>query len=559
MNRLAHIPIRLASVLSAFLCVPCASLVLPPLQAQTTVESNLPGAGFDTPDATAPTLHVYSRETILDVLVTDDKGRPVRNLKRSDFTILEDGQPRPILSFSEYSHPTPAEPPPALPPNTFSNARTLPANGSVQIFYFDLPAATSYPSGSDPVADTTQGQIVVRAKKYIADYCRSMAPGTQVAIFVYRPDYGLRLIQGFTTDGPRAAAAIDNLVVLSMGGGNNFDPIAAADQIAAYVAGVHGRKNLIWIGTPLSIMRDGGISWSHSGPDLTIAHRLMDTYDLFTREQIAIYPLDPAGVHGLGPGALRNEEIAEQTGGSTNNTNDYKGEIAKVVDDTSHYYTLSYIPPRANEDGHYHPITIHIDRPGLHLVYRNGYNDEHPAPPDNVLKVHMDQATMGLGALPATQLLFELKVQPAQPTLNPAATSGRRLLPGPKSAAPYDLIFKLDPTQLAFLQDADGLRRTSLEFDIAAYDLYGNPDGKPAVMRSQTFNLALTPDEYAEFVQTPFQFDLPVDLPPGTLTLRAGIFETIFGNVGTLEVPLTLANKPAPVSAQAAKPATSSP
>ena len=36
------------------------------------------GAG-QTPSApAAPTLHVYSRETIVDVLVTDDKGQPVR-------------------------------------------------------------------------------------------------------------------------------------------------------------------------------------------------------------------------------------------------------------------------------------------------------------------------------------------------------------------------------------------------------------------------------------------------------------------------------------------------
>ena len=104
--------------------------------------------------------------------------------------------------------------------------------------------------------------IPIRAKKYIADYLRPCPPGTQVAVFAYRCDYGLRLLQGFTTDGQPAAKAVDDLVILSAGKPPNGDPIAAADQIAAYVAGIHGRKNLIWIGRPLPVMRDGGVAWA---------------------------------------------------------------------------------------------------------------------------------------------------------------------------------------------------------------------------------------------------------------------------------------------------------
>ncbi len=41
----------------------------------------------------ASTLKVYSRETIVDVTVTDSKGKLVRDLKQSDFTLLEDNHP----------------------------------------------------------------------------------------------------------------------------------------------------------------------------------------------------------------------------------------------------------------------------------------------------------------------------------------------------------------------------------------------------------------------------------------------------------------------------------
>ena len=517
----------------------CTLLVLalsPTLLAQTDpTELGFPGT--DTPPAAAtPTLHVYSRETILDVLVTDDKGQPVRGLTKSDFTILEDNKPQPIRSFSEYDKTSPPPPPRTLPPNTFTNSDALPVNGPVQILYFDIPCAASYPPGTNPVGDTREGQIYVRAKRYLTEYFQTMPPGTQFAVFAYRCDYGLRLLQGFTTDGGRIAAAIDNLVILSVGKGPEFDPIAAANQIADYVAGIHGRKNLIWVGSPLNIMRDGGQTWDKA-PNMVTAHRLMDTYERFSQEQIAIDPFDPKGVSGLGANTLRVEDIATETGGEAiYNTNDYKGGVAKIVEDTAHYYTLSYIPPRATDDGRYHPIKIVVDHPGLHLNYRGGYNDEQPKPPDSVLKVQMNQASMGLGALPSTQLVFDLQLQPAlDAPPKPQSVGARRPLPLANAAAAYDMLYSLDPTQLSFALLPAQQLATSVEFDIAAYDTYG----KLVAVRSQTLNLTLTPEEYAQFLATPFRFDLPIDLPPGQLTLRAGIFEGTANRSGTLEIHFT--------------------
>src|SRR6185437_8277061 len=206
-------------------------------------------------------------------------------------------------------------------------------------------------------------------KEYIADYLRTMPKGTEVAIFSFLPGEGLHLIQGFTTDGAHAAAEMDAMVVLRVRTANPgpSDPIAAADQIAAYVAGIHGRKNLIWIATaPSMITRDGG--YAESQGDMSQIHRRMDTYDRFIQEEIAIYPFNPLGVHPIDPPAtpitesqnlLSSEEVAEQTGGTAiHDTNDFKDAVAKIVDQSSDFYTISYVPTRPNADGHFHPITI---------------------------------------------------------------------------------------------------------------------------------------------------------------------------------------------------------
>ncbi len=512
------------------------------------------GAGQNPSAPAAPTLHVYSRETIVDVLVTDDKGQPVRGLTRSDFTVEEDGNAQPIRGFREYDKNTPPAPARALPPNTHTNSTALPANGPVQIFLFDRLA--------------TPPAVMQRAKQYIADYFRTMPAGTQVALFEFSPTKHLALLQGLTSDGRLAAAAVDKLDV-------EWDPsvgivagktifVAGLHQIAAYVAGIHGRKNLIWIrpGSPIPILHDGGLSWGLR--DMVYIHQLMNLYDIFTREQIAIYPLDPRGVHTIGPLGLPagtmdsldaamnflgkaevpllEAAVADGTGGATSNSNDFQGTIAKIVDDTLHGYTLSYVPPRPDEDGHFHPIKITVDRPGLHLNYRPGYNDEQPLPPDAVLKQQMIQGPMRLGAIPATQILFDLQVQPASSSARPAKTAVSSSATLHTKGAPYTVLFTFDPTQITLTETPDGTRTANIELDLGAFDFYG----KLVATRSQTFMITVTPAQYNGFFRTPLKFSLPIDLPRGQLKLRAGVFDTAANKVGTLEIPLTVPKNPVP-------------
>src|ERR1700677_2943543 len=77
--------------------------------------------------APTPTLKVYSRETIVDVTVTDSKGDPVHGLKQEDFTVKEDGKPQPIRSFEEFGSQTVPDQP-KLPPNVYTNLQPAPAS-----------------------------------------------------------------------------------------------------------------------------------------------------------------------------------------------------------------------------------------------------------------------------------------------------------------------------------------------------------------------------------------------------------------------------------------------
>ena len=63
----------------------------------------IPGSGFVRSERQAAgkprlTLKVNSRAVLVDVIVTDKSGNPVKGLNQSDFTVLEDGKPQSLPS-----------------------------------------------------------------------------------------------------------------------------------------------------------------------------------------------------------------------------------------------------------------------------------------------------------------------------------------------------------------------------------------------------------------------------------------------------------------------------
>ena len=139
----------------------------------------------------------------------------------------------------------------------------------------------------------------------------------------------------------------------------------------------------------------------------------MDAFELLTSEQIALYPVDPGGVQGLGIESLRTEAVAEGLGGlAFYNNNDLGAVIARAIDNGSHFYTLSYYPPNRKEDGHFHSIKVKVNRPGVRLVYRKGYNAEDPRLHLPTSGAPLMNAALEAKVPGATQLLFNVAVQP---------------------------------------------------------------------------------------------------------------------------------------------------
>lgn len=465
------------------------------------------------------TIQVQSREVVVDVTVTDAAGKPVHGLQPSDFTVEENGKPQPIRSFQEFgTAPAAGVPLPKLPPGVFTNYQMAPASGPVNIFLLDAFHANF--------------AIVHRERDAIRKYLQGMPAGTECAIF-WLSGSGLHLLQGFTADNDALYRAIN-------GGqfavGQNMEPwtqswytVDAFEEIARYVANIKGRKNLLWFtpGMPVMLTRDGG--YGGGDGDMGRVHRLMDAYEMLTAEQVAVYPVDPGGVRGLSWAQLRAEEVAEETGGlALYGSNDLTALVRRAIDHGSHFYTLSYAPPKPKEDGHYHHIQVEVNKPGLHLVYRKGYNAEDPPQHGPAVGGALMKAAMEGTAPPATELLFDAQVR--------AEGDGGGGSQAKKGAdvVRYTILYAVPQSQISFRENEDGSRVGSLEFDAVAYD----DNHKRVALVAQTMNLPLTAEEYAEFVKTPFQFSQQIELPAGEAMLRAGVLDGVSKKVGTVEVPV---------------------
>lgn len=142
------------------------------------------------------TLQVFSRLTVVDVTVTDEKGQPVHGLTEADFAVKEDGKPQPVRNFLEVREDDPpaARIPPKLPANVYTNDQPAPTTSAVNILLLD--ALNTAPADQ------------VNMRQESMKYLKSMPRGTRVAVLGLSSS--LRILQGFTADPEILIAAVDS-------------------------------------------------------------------------------------------------------------------------------------------------------------------------------------------------------------------------------------------------------------------------------------------------------------------------------------------------------------
>ena len=374
--------------------------------------------------------------------------------------------------------------------------------------------------------------------------------------------------------------------------------LGAMQQLARYLSAMPGRKNLIWFSGsfPLDLAADPSqLRPFDAARNYSAA--MKETSEMLSTARVAVYPVDarslmsmstygasytqstklggkqttpPSGNGIANYGASRTGEttpnsdtaqsvqytletqdsmrqIAQETGGKEYvNTNGLKEAVANAIDNGSSYYTLSFVPSAKKLDGQFHKVTVKVDNGDYKLAYRNGYFADPPKrfSAHNPAQVSQFTAATLHGAPPATQILFQahvldatdLSLHDAQLPAGPAGDL-TKTLKGPLRRCVVDL--NVDPRGLTYSDAPDGGHETQIEFFLVAYDA----DGNHVNYFDQSFQLQLDATRFAQVFASGIPRRVALDLPAGRYDLRIAVHDLASGNIGSLEVPVTVAMK----------------
>ncbi len=501
-------------------------------------------------------LKVTTHLVQVNVTVQDHKGQPVIDLKREDFELYDSGQLQEIRQFSmEKSQPS--VPSAGLPEGVVSNriatvgkqAQPMP-NALTVILLDDL--------------NTNWGDRTL-AKQGVVRFLRQLRPGDQTAIYVLGQN-GLSVLHEFTSDtgallrdleqhrgvesallsGTNPDRATAGLANRSNGRQANFYKSSIKDQsldalvnIANHLAGMTGRKNLIWVsdGFPVFVNRD----YVNMHEDLRRAMAAINATGL------AIYPVDAKGLNptdaltAIAPGytppsgrsrittprpnlqptfELQNTmaEIADCTGGRAfMNTNDIAGSIRRAMDDSAATYTLAFNPTHNQWDGRYREIKIKLKRGGLEAHYRKGY------------------AAVGDVSENAEARKAVLLEGLTSPLLYTGLGIVAKVVEPPAPETPHlRMRFVMDTEDINFRQDARGLWIADLDM----VTVVRNARGEELKQLVRTMHLELRQRQFDDYQRNGMSWTADLDAPSGSVDARLVVRDVVSGQMGSVDLQI---------------------
>jgi VWFA-related protein len=321
----------------------------------------------------------------VDVVVTDTSGRPVRELRREDFAIAEDGKPVEIATFSAVNVPeAPARASVEAPDRSGSafgsNDRT--DDGRLILIVLD-DVQVSFTAGRMATVKSVARRAVERLGP--ADLAGVMTTsgrlGSQTTFtndkssllqaierFVPQGEHDLPAIAGAPPSVTGDQRIVDRRTISAMAG------LRVAARALATIP--HRRKGVLLLSQGFPATLDEIIR----NPRLGAAYESIREFMLTAqRSNVAVYTFDPCGLE-VDAGCTRESRqnlrsIAELTGGfAVIDTNAPESSVDRMLAENGSYYLMGYYSPAPANDGRHHRITVRTRVADVEVRARQGYD-----------------------------------------------------------------------------------------------------------------------------------------------------------------------------------------
>lgn len=353
---------------------------------------------------------VNSDLVLVNVVVRDKSGALVRDLKREDFTILEDGKTQQIQSFdieNPDSAPATEQTQVTLEGETTTPKIVASRNAPNQvvrdkrliILFFDLSAM--------------QPEEVERSVKSAVNFVDKQMTAADMVSIVTLGD-SMQVAQDFTNDHDSLKKV---LAALNGDQGQGFEAADTVTDTGAQFTADDSEYNVFNSDRRLQAISSLSQSLARFQQKKSILYfsgglertglenqsQLRVTVNAAVRSNVSLYAVDSRGLEALPPGgaagsgslrgvsaysgaSIQNDldsnfssqetlaTLSTDTGGKAFlDSNDFAPAFNKVLSDSSSYYLIGYRSTNKAMDGRYRKITVKLNRKDVKLEFRAGY------------------------------------------------------------------------------------------------------------------------------------------------------------------------------------------
>lgn len=313
----------------------------------------------------------------LDVRVVDAAGKPVRGLEPTEFKVLDDGQPRRILSFRSFDGES-VKPDPPVQVILVVDTANLPFT-QVAFVRTELEKFLRQNGGhlAQPVSIFQLSEAGLRVQP------RPSVDGDAMVTVLNQIKGGLQTAYG--TMGAEADL-------------RHFqESVRQLTAIAENESTQPGRKLLIWVGPGWPILDRANFSFTDRDQQRYF-DAIVELSTKIREARMVVYSVAPSSSatgaemhttlyqnflkpvqspHQADTGNLALKVLALQSGGRIfGPDNNLAGQIDACIAEADAFYTLSFNPPQATHPDEFHELKVQVDQPGVTLRTSSGYYDQ---------------------------------------------------------------------------------------------------------------------------------------------------------------------------------------